>query len=124
MRDWTADWLHREAVWLLDTWATRDFGLPYAQLNPEQQAALRARLAALILRTLDRGGGQSAGDGAIRLNTRLPHAVMSRTVGITYEECVRIIRDWRHDPAILTYKRGGVLTLLDRDALERELLGG
>lgn len=42
--DWTADWLHREAVWFLDTWATRDHGLPYAQLNAEQQAALRARL--------------------------------------------------------------------------------
>lgn len=84
----------------------------------------RARLAALILRTLDRGGGQPVGDGAIRLNTRLPHAVMSRMIGITYEECVRIIRDWCHDPAILTYQRGGVLTLLDRDALERELVGG
>jgi nitric oxide reductase subunit B len=42
--DWTADWLHREAVWLLDRYATQDFGMPYAQLNPEQQGALRARL--------------------------------------------------------------------------------
>jgi len=42
--DWTADWLHREAVWFLDTWATRDHGVPYAELNAEQQAALRARL--------------------------------------------------------------------------------
>lgn len=44
--DWTADWLHREAVWMLDQYATQDFGQPYARLNPEQQAALRARLQA------------------------------------------------------------------------------
>ncbi len=42
--DWTADWLHREAVWMLDRYATQDLGMPYAQLSVEQQAALRARL--------------------------------------------------------------------------------
>lgn len=83
----------------------------------------RARLAALILRTLDRGGGTPV-DGGIRLSTRLPHAVMSRMVGITYEECVRLIRDWSHEPAILQYQRGGLLTIRDREALERELISG
>ncbi|MDF2631184.1 MAG: nitric oxide reductase large subunit, partial [Symbiobacteriaceae bacterium] len=43
--DWTADWLHQEAVWLLDQWATRDHGQPYDKLDAERQAALRARLA-------------------------------------------------------------------------------
>jgi nitric oxide reductase subunit B len=40
--DWSADWLHREATTLLDLWSTRDFEQqrPYAQLAPEQQAAL------------------------------------------------------------------------------------
>lgn len=42
--DWNADWLHRELMFMLDGWANRDFGKPYAQLNEEQQAALRARL--------------------------------------------------------------------------------
>ena len=42
--DWTADWLHREATWILDRWATRDFGQSYEGLNAEQQASLRARL--------------------------------------------------------------------------------
>ncbi|MFN3429977.1 MAG: nitric-oxide reductase large subunit, partial [Candidatus Sericytochromatia bacterium] len=42
--DWNADWLHRELVFMLDGWAQRDFGKPYAQINDEQQAALRARL--------------------------------------------------------------------------------
>jgi nitric oxide reductase subunit B len=42
--DWTADWLHRELVWLLDRWSMNDFKRPYADLTEEQQAALKARL--------------------------------------------------------------------------------
>jgi nitric oxide reductase subunit B len=42
--DWSADWLHREAVWLLDHWATQASGKPYAQTDAETQAALRQRL--------------------------------------------------------------------------------
>lgn len=42
--DWSADWLHREAVALLDLWATREFGAVYDTLDPERQATLQARL--------------------------------------------------------------------------------
>ena len=43
--DWSADWLHRESVSLLDLWARADGGMAtYAQLPEEQQAALRSRL--------------------------------------------------------------------------------
>ncbi|MEZ5364002.1 MAG: nitric-oxide reductase large subunit [Bryobacterales bacterium] len=42
--DWTADWLHREAVFVLDEWARSDFGAAYDALSPEQQAQLRGRL--------------------------------------------------------------------------------
>ena len=42
--DWTADWLHRELVVVLDTWAQDEQGRPYADLTIEQQAALRERL--------------------------------------------------------------------------------
>ncbi len=43
--DWSADWLHREAVQLLDLWARADGGMAtYAQLPEEEQAALRGRL--------------------------------------------------------------------------------
>jgi nitric oxide reductase subunit B len=42
--DWSADWLHREAVAILNGWATRDHGRPYDELDIETQAALRARL--------------------------------------------------------------------------------
>jgi nitric oxide reductase subunit B len=42
--DWSADWLHRESTWLLDTWATRRHGKPFAQLTPEEQAVLKVAL--------------------------------------------------------------------------------
>ena len=42
--DWSADWLHRESLALLDLWAGREHGQPYAALPPEQAAALRQRL--------------------------------------------------------------------------------
>jgi len=46
--DWTADWLHREATFILDRWGNADFGSDYEQLDNEQQAQLRARLAELM----------------------------------------------------------------------------
>src|SRR6478735_6102045 len=42
--DWTADWLHRESLLMLDAWAGNEHGLPYARLSSEQQASLLARL--------------------------------------------------------------------------------
>jgi len=41
--DWTADWLHREAMFLLDYWGNADFGSDYEGLNNEQKGALEAR---------------------------------------------------------------------------------
>jgi len=47
--DWSADWLHREIVAVLDGWAQREFGAAaYDQLNDEQKAALQGRLQARI----------------------------------------------------------------------------
>ncbi|MBI5474679.1 MAG: nitric-oxide reductase large subunit [Ignavibacteriae bacterium] len=42
--DWTADWLHREAVYILDAWSQQEHSRPYAEATSEQQAALRTRL--------------------------------------------------------------------------------
>ncbi len=42
--DWTADRLHREAVYMLDSWANQDYSTGYDQLNNEQKASLQARL--------------------------------------------------------------------------------
>ncbi|MCC6920756.1 MAG: nitric-oxide reductase large subunit [Alphaproteobacteria bacterium] len=44
--DWSADWLHREAMAVLDAWSRRDFGTSYDKANAEQQAALQGRLRA------------------------------------------------------------------------------
>ncbi len=45
--DWSADWLHREIVAVLDQWAQPEFGATgYEQLNNEQKAALEGRLRA------------------------------------------------------------------------------
>ena len=42
--DWGADWLHREAVTLLDIWARQDEAKDFASLDAEEQAALKERL--------------------------------------------------------------------------------
>lgn len=42
--DWTADWLHREALHILNIYAENDFSKPFEELNAEQQAMLTARL--------------------------------------------------------------------------------
>lgn len=46
--DWTADWLHRECVFILNEWANAEAGVAYEQLPLEHQAALRERLKELM----------------------------------------------------------------------------
>ncbi|QDT27684.1 Nitric oxide reductase subunit B [Gimesia panareensis] len=46
--DWTADWLHREALFILDHWSQEDFNTSFDQLSEEHQAQLEGRLTALI----------------------------------------------------------------------------
>ncbi|MBO0323785.1 nitric-oxide reductase large subunit [Muricauda sp. CAU 1633] len=46
--DWTADWIHREALYLLEHWSQKDFGQSYESLNVEQKGALRARLVKTV----------------------------------------------------------------------------
>ncbi|HVT94190.1 MAG TPA: nitric-oxide reductase large subunit [Bryobacteraceae bacterium] len=46
--DWSADWLHREATFILDAWARRDGASSFNSLGAEKQAALQARLRALM----------------------------------------------------------------------------
>jgi nitric oxide reductase subunit B len=42
--DWTAEWLHREAMFVLGAWAAQDFGKPYQDISSEDQARLQRRL--------------------------------------------------------------------------------
>jgi nitric oxide reductase subunit B len=46
--DWTADWLHREAMFMLDHWANETFGHEFTKLDAEQKAQLVGRLTAQI----------------------------------------------------------------------------
>lgn len=48
--DWTADWLHREATFILDRWAAADFGAKYDAIPAESQAQLRGRLSEMMRR--------------------------------------------------------------------------
>jgi nitric oxide reductase subunit B len=43
--DWTADYLHRQSLLVLDRWALDEHGRSYEKLPTEAQAALRARLS-------------------------------------------------------------------------------
>lgn len=42
--DWTADWLHREAVFILSKYSKEDFGKAFNDLDKEKQVALKIRL--------------------------------------------------------------------------------
>jgi len=42
--DWSADWLHRESMYVLNHWARTEYGAPFEYLNPEHKAQLKARL--------------------------------------------------------------------------------
>jgi nitric oxide reductase subunit B len=42
--DWSADWLHKEAVFILDKLAMQSEGVPFAQLSEEKQASLKVVL--------------------------------------------------------------------------------
>src|SRR5947207_2402073 len=57
--DWSADWLHRECVFILDKWARASGAQDYASLDVEQKAALEARLQQLLrTNTYDAATGQ------------------------------------------------------------------
>ncbi len=42
--DWTADWLHREALFILNNWSEDEYSTSYKDLGTEQRAALERRL--------------------------------------------------------------------------------
>jgi len=42
--DWSADWLHRESLWLLHAWARHQYDQPFDALDNATQAPLLARL--------------------------------------------------------------------------------
>src|SRR5579883_2467318 len=48
--DWTADWLHREAMLVLEDWSKAETGKAYDELSGEEQARFRGRLEEMYRR--------------------------------------------------------------------------
>ncbi|MBR8832550.1 MAG: hypothetical protein DSM106950_00520 [Stigonema ocellatum SAG 48.90 = DSM 106950] len=49
------------------------------------------------------------------MRSRLPYYQIARSIGITYEECVRLFNQIQ---TIVTYQRGGKILVLDRLTLD------
>jgi nitric oxide reductase subunit B len=82
--DWSADWLHREAVALRQIWARRDFGAGFDELSKANQAFLNARLKEEMRRNT-----YDAGRGVIVLSadrTAAVHAVAEHYQGLFGDE--------------------------------------
>lgn len=54
------------------------------------------------------------------LKVKLPYYQIARSIGITYEECVRLIKSIK---SVISYSRGGKITVLDGKALDAIALG-
>ena len=61
--DWSADWLHREALALREIWSQRDYGMPFAQLNVGQQGQMNSLLKAEM-----RHNAYSAANGTLTVS--------------------------------------------------------
>jgi nitric oxide reductase subunit B len=46
--DWTADWLHRECIFILEKWAQTYYKSNYNDITPEEQASLKKQLELLL----------------------------------------------------------------------------
>ncbi len=90
--DWSADWLHREATWLLDYWAAQSGGKTCDQLDPETQAALRERLKKEI-----RANTYNPRTGDLAVSTTRAEAI--RAVGAHYAAL------FGDDPALRTLRK-------------------
>ena len=89
--DWSADWLHRESVALLDLWSRRETGHAYHELEPPQQAGFQARL-----REEMRANGYDAASGVLKISD--DRAVAISTVAEHY------VRLFGNDPALQTLR--------------------
>jgi CRP/FNR family transcriptional regulator, cyclic AMP receptor protein len=67
------------------------------------------RLVKLITYYRERDGSQKVTEGEL-LNIRLPYYQLARSIGITYEECVRIFQQLK---GIVIYQRGGKIIIQD-----------
>lgn len=73
------------------------------------------RLVRLIQYYADRYGTAIV-DGKQQLKFKLPHQKIARSIGITYEECVRL---FKKIDAVVEYKRGGSISIKNCEAFEK-----
>lgn len=93
--DWTADWLHRECVYILNEWSTADFQTDFDRLDMERQAQLKARLKRMMrTNTYDKAAGTIVLDpvrarafehnlsyyGDLFANGNVPYSIPARTL--------------------------------------------
>ena len=72
------------------------------------------RLARLIQYTAWNHGTEILVTGE-RLRVKLPYYQMARSIGITYEECARLMKALQQE---VRYERGGKIIILNREGLE------
>jgi CRP/FNR family transcriptional regulator, cyclic AMP receptor protein len=72
------------------------------------------RLAKFIQTAVVKEGGEMTENG-LCLRSRLSYYHIARSIGITYEECVRLFKQIK---SIVSYHRGGKILLLDRKQLD------
>ncbi|MBZ8179824.1 Crp/Fnr family transcriptional regulator [Oscillatoria salina] len=72
------------------------------------------RLARMILHFADQYGVEVNPKGQT-LKMKLPYYRLARSIGISYEECVRLVKGLK---SVLSYQRGGQIIILDRVELD------
>lgn len=77
------------------------------------------RLAQFIQRA-EIAEGTDLTEQGLCLRSRLPYYQIARSIGITYEECVRLFKQMQ---AIVTYHRGGKIRVLNQAKLDAIALG-
>ena len=77
------------------------------------------RLSRLILYSASQDGTDSTPAGSV-LKSKLSYYQIARSIGITYEECLRLIKSIK---SVVAYSRGGKITILDMKALEEIAAG-
>lgn len=113
----------------------RDALLAVIQINPEialrMMAVFNQRLQQLhemvhglvseraivrLARFLQYSAEKTSGEGEnVSLHLQVSYYEIARSIGITYEECVRLFKQLR---GAVSYSRGGKITILDWDALD------
>lgn len=78
------------------------------------------RLARFIQAAAWQEGADSGQPGALCLRSQLSYYELARSIGITYEECVRLFKQLQD---IVAYSRGGKITILNWQKLEAIALG-